>query len=103
MPRQVRLSDEAAADLDAVYRWQVQPGAGPTALRRLRIIAAAIRRLHRNPCLYGKGEKSGTREFSVEGHRIVYAVRPDTNNNATAGDVTVLRVFGPGQNRKVDA
>jgi hypothetical protein len=41
----------------------------------------------------------GTRELPVEGHRIVYEVHPDTGNNVTAGDVTVLRVFGPGQSR----
>jgi len=28
-----------------------------------------------------------------EGYRVVYRVTPDTGNNATAGDVLVLRVF----------
>ena len=97
--RQVRLSDQAALDLEAIYRWQTQPGAGTAALRRLKSIAAALRRLRRTPCLYAKGEKPGTREASVEGHRVVYRVDPDTGHNATAGDVLVLRVFGPGQDR----
>lgn len=39
------------------------------------------------------------RERHVEGHRIAYEVEPDTGEDATAGDVTVLRVFGPGQDR----
>ena len=38
--------------------------------------------------------------MSCEGHRIVYVVDPDTGRNADAGDVTVLRVFGPGQLRQ---
>jgi hypothetical protein len=55
--------------------------------------------LQRTPCLYAKSEALGTREVSVEGHRIVYEVNPDTGRNTTAGDVLVLRVFGPGQDR----
>ncbi len=31
------------------------------------------------------------------GHRIFYEVAPDTNDNTTAGDVTILRILGPGQ------
>jgi hypothetical protein len=38
---------------------------------------------------------------STEGYRIVYVVDPDTGGNAEAGDVTVLRVFGPGQLRQL--
>jgi hypothetical protein len=30
---------------------------------------------------------------------VVYEMDPDTGRNATAGDVLVLRVFGPGQSR----
>lgn len=30
----------------------------------------------------------------------MYVVRPDTGRNDTAGDVLVLRVFGPGQSRE---
>jgi len=40
------------------------------------------------------------REVPVAGgYRVIYAVTPDTGDNATAGDVEVLRVFGPGQER----
>jgi hypothetical protein len=42
----------------------------------------------------------GRREFTSEGFRIVYRVRPDTGLNETAGDVEVLHVFGPGQSRE---
>ncbi len=37
--------------------------------------------------------------MSCQGHRVIYEVVPDTGRNATAGNVTVLRVFGPGQSR----
>jgi hypothetical protein len=33
----------------------------------------------------------------VARHRIVYRVNPDSGDNATAGDVEVLRLYGPGQ------
>lgn len=96
---QVQLSDSAVADLDEIYRWQAQPGAGMAAVRRLRAIGAALRRLRRAPYLYQIGERPGTREATAGGHRIVYRISPDTGSNTTAGDVLVLRVFGPGQRR----
>jgi plasmid stabilization system protein ParE len=100
VPRRVSLSDQAAVDLNAIYRWQSQPGSGPAAKRRLQAIRATIERLRLHPCLYAHGDQPGTREVSSEGHRIIYIVGPDTGRNADAGDVTVLRVFGPGQLRQ---
>ena len=37
--------------------------------------------------------------MTCERHRVIYRVQPDTGLSATAGDVLVLRVFGPGQSR----
>jgi len=37
----------------------------------------------------------------TERHVVVYEVIPDTGRDTTAGDVTVLRVFGPGQSRDI--
>ena len=85
--------------MNAIYRWQSQPGSGIAAKRRLQAIRDTIERLRGYPCLYAKGDYPGTREVSSEGHRIIYAVDPDTGRNADAGDVVVLRVFGPGQSR----
>jgi plasmid stabilization system protein ParE len=99
VPKRVSLSDQAVVDLNAIYRWQLQPGSGPAAKRRLQAIRDTIARLRHYPCLYARGDQPGTREVSSEGHRIVYVVDPDTGRNADAGDVTVLRVFGPGQLR----
>ena len=31
-----------------------------------------------------------------QGHRVIYQVDPDTGDNGTSGDVTVLRILGPG-------
>ena len=37
----------------------------------------------------------------IEGHVVIYEIHPDTGRDTTAGDVLVLRVFGPGQSREV--
>ncbi len=76
-----------------------QPGAGGRAARRLAALAAAVQDLRRHPCRWPQGEHPGVRERHVEGYRVAYEVVPDTGDDATAGDVTVLRVFGPGQDR----
>ena len=99
MPRRVSLTDEAIDDLGAIRGWQFQRGSGIAAKRRVKAILNTIEQLRRFPCLYARGDRPGTREVSSEGHRIIYAVDPDTGQNADAGDVTVLRVFGPGQSR----
>lgn len=42
----------------------------------------------------------GVRELPCDGgYRALYEVIPDTGREETAGDVLVLRVFGPGQDR----
>ena len=86
-------------DLAAARQWLTQPGAGVRAARRLAALAAAVQDLQKHPCRWPVGELAGLRGRQVEGHRIVYEVRPDTGDDATAGDVTLLRIFGPGQER----
>jgi ParE toxin of type II toxin-antitoxin system, parDE len=67
----------------------------------LTAIRAAINRLRQYPCLYSTGEHPGVRELPCDGgYRALYRVAPDTGHNDTAGDVVVLRVFGPGQSRQ---
>jgi plasmid stabilization system protein ParE len=100
MPRRLSYTDEARDDLDAIRRWLTQPGSGPAALRRLAEIRAEINRLRQYPCLYPAGDHPGVRELPCEGgYRALYRVRSDAGRNDTAGDVLVLRVFGPGQLR----
>lgn len=100
MPRELDYTDKALADLDEIGRWLTQSGAGPAARRRLTAVWAAIERLREHPCLYPIGDHPGVRELPCNGgYRALYEVHPDTGRNATAGDVRVLRVFGPGQDR----
>lgn len=35
----------------------------------------------------------------VQSHVVIYEVSPDTGHDDTAGNVSVLRVFSPGQRR----
>ncbi len=63
-------------------------------------IRAAINRLREHPCLYPVSQHLGVRELPCDGgYRVLYEVVPDTGRSADAGDVTVLRVYGPGQDR----
>ena len=102
MPRRLRYADDALTDLDAIRRWLSQPGAGSVARRKLGAIRDSIRRLRDVPCLYAVGDHPGVRELPCDGgYRVLYRVHPDTGGNDTAGDVLVLRVFGPGQSRDV--
>ena len=72
--------------------WYTQAGAGTVARRRMEHILAAIRSLPDHPERH-PANRYGRREFSVEGYRVHYRIRPN--------DVLVLRVFGPGQARQM--
>jgi len=99
-PRSLIYAPRAREDLDAIRRWLTQPGSGPASRRRLRAIRTAIRRLREHPCRYPVGQHPGVRELPCDGsYRALYRVIPDTGRDDTAGDVRVLRVFGPGQSR----
>ncbi len=97
MARDLRFTHGALLDLEAVRRWQTQPGAA--ALRKLTRIRASVRDLREAPCRHPVGTHAGVRELPAYGHRVMYIVQPDTGRNDTAGDILVLRVFGPGQRR----
>ena len=100
MPRKLDYTNEAIEDLEAIHRWLTQSGSGSRARRRLAAIRAAINGLRDSPCIYPAGQHPGVRERPCDGgYRALYEVRPDTGHNETAGDVLVLRVFGPGQTR----
>lgn len=100
MARILTVSAAALRDLEAAREWLSQPGAGAAAARRLIRIRAAVRDLKQHPCMWPEGEHSGVREYPVAGHMIMYEVSPDTGDSRTAGDVVVLRIFGPGQLRE---
>jgi plasmid stabilization system protein ParE len=101
VPRRLIYAPRAREDLDAIRGWLMQPGSGPAAKRRLVAIRAAINRLRQHPCLYPIGDHPGVRELPCAGgYRALYRVTPDTGRNDTAGDVRILRVFGPGRSRE---
>ena len=102
MPRELLYTDAALADLDAIKLWLTQPGAGPRSRRRLAAIWSAIERLRQHPGVYPDGQHPGIRELPCDGgYPALYRVDSDTGRDATAGDVRVLRVFGPGQDRQI--
>jgi hypothetical protein len=64
-------------------------------------ITTQIRNLKKNPCQWPAGHESSIREMPCPGgYRVLYKVVPDTGSNQTAGNVVVLRVYGPRQNRR---
>jgi plasmid stabilization system protein ParE len=100
VPRRLSYTDDALADLAGVTRWLTQPGSGPAARRRLAAIWTAIEQLREQPCLWAVGQHPGVRELPRAGaYRAFYEVHPDTGRDETAGDVLVLRLYGPGQSR----
>jgi plasmid stabilization system protein ParE len=99
MPRRLAYSDAAVDDIERMRRWFSQPGAGDIAKKRALRIAHAIRELQRDPIAWPPGPHRGTRQRHIEGYTVVYRVVPDTNDRRTAGDVYIVRLFGPGQDR----
>lgn len=100
MARGLRYTDEPRDDLDTIWRWQTEPGSGWAARRRLKAIRDAIERLREHPCLYPVVNYPGVRELPCPGGwRAFYEIDPDTGRDDSAGDVRVLRVYGPGQDR----
>ncbi len=73
-------------------------GAGIKTRKRYLALAAGIRALRLHPCRYRRNpDLPGTRVFSVSGYRVIYGVHPDTEDNATVGDVRVLLLLHPGE------
>ena len=101
MRRRLIYTPRAREDLIAVRGWLTQRGSGQAARKRLFNIRAAIRQLQQDPCLFPTGKHPGVRELPCDGgYRTLYRVIPDTDRSETSGDVLVLRVYGPGQDRR---
>jgi hypothetical protein len=99
MARKLEVSATALRDIEQMRSWLSQPGTGPRAKERRRRIQNAIRELTQDPVRWSIGVNPGTRERIVEEYVIVYMVSPDTNDRRTAGDVYIVRLYGPGQER----
>src|SRR5258706_2820748 len=100
MARKLIYAPTARDDLEAIRRWLHQPGAGSRAAGPWIAIRRSIQDLRRDPLVWPVGEHPGIRERPTAGYRVMYAVAAARANRATAGDVTILRVFGPGQDRR---
>jgi len=92
------LTTEAATDLAEAQGWLLQQGSGSAARKRYDALIHAIEGLVAHPTRYRRSPDEATRRVMVvSGYRVIYRVDPDTGADATAGDVTVLAVFGPGE------
>jgi plasmid stabilization system protein ParE len=101
VPRTLSYTDTAIADLEAAATWLRQRGSGPAAWAKLDAILRAIDGLRDHPCRWPLGRHAGVRErLCAGGWRVFYDVDPDTGRDDTAGNVRVLRVYGPGQERR---
>lgn len=98
--RFLRYAPRAVRDLDDARAYLKKKEAGPAAWKRLQHVRDAINALKAAPCRWSAWPKRpGTRKLSVEGYVVIYRVTPDTGDHRTAGYVTVLRVYGPRQDR----
>ncbi len=97
--RGLAITEAAAKDLMEAQGWLTQPGSGVRAARKLASLRAAILDLQLHPCRWPQAQHAGVRERQVGEYRLAYEVVPDSGDDGTAGDVTVLRVFGPRQQR----
>lgn len=98
MLRRVSLSRQAARDLDHAREWLTQPGSGNRGRARWNALQDSRRELRRFPYLGPLSERyPGLRQLVVSGYRVIYLVDPDTGDSATAGDILIVAVLGPGQ------
>ncbi len=98
MPRKVFVSRDADNALADARDWFEQFGSGPAAWRKWRALRDAPDALLAFP-YRGRPSRDfkGCRQLIVSGYRIIYEIHPDTGDRATAGDVYILAIFGPGQ------
>lgn len=97
MPRSLRFSRQAQRDFQNIRKWFNQPGAGTAAAERLNRLEASILALVDRPYAWPPGPKPGTRLLISQRHVILYRIAPDTGDTQTAGNVFLVRIFGPGQ------
>jgi plasmid stabilization system protein ParE len=99
MARRLVYSHLSLIDIAQMRRWLSQLGSGSRAKQRAQKIARAIRELQRDPMQWPEGELFGTRQRVVEDYTIIYVVDPRGDGKDPFGDVCILRLYGPGQDR----
>ena len=76
----------------------MQDGSGPAGRAKWEAVRNAPKVLKAAP--YSGGIAPGlpnARQLVVAAHRFIYDIEPDTGDTATAGDVRILLLLGPGQ------
>jgi plasmid stabilization system protein ParE len=102
MHRTVTTSTNALRALEEARKWLLQPGSGADAAKRWARLRNARRSLRQYPYLGAEtAEIPGHRQIVVSGYRIIYQVTLDTGDSATAGDIRVVAIFGPGQEARL--
>ncbi len=96
--RRVTTAPDALEALRQARAWLTQTGSGPNGRARWEALRDSRKRLRTYPYLGAPIEGwPGRYQLVVSEYRIIYRVDPDTGESATAGDIRVLAVFGPGQ------
>lgn len=90
---EVALTVRARSDLVRHRAWLTQPGSGLRARLRLSRISRALVELQFSPLRWPQGPYRAVRERFVDGYTIRYVV------DESAMVVTILRIFGPYQDR----
>lgn len=93
----VHFTARARRDLNAIRRWLLQPGSGLKAQLKIARISRALAELQFRPDRWPAHATPGMRQRLIEGHVVVYKI------DADALTVTVMRVFGPFQDRSSEA
>jgi len=95
MPREVRISDQAARDLAGVWQWWRATASEERARGALKAISLAIKNIPFTPLASPLRPDTGARERTVDHHTIVYDVEVGGNLGPSAGHVNVLGIVGP--------
>lgn len=89
----LEFTARARRDLNSAKSWLMQPGSGRKAHNRYVAILRALLDLRHHPLRWAPAEHMGVRKLSVEDYIILYQISGDDEV------VTVLRIFGPYQDR----
>jgi plasmid stabilization system protein ParE len=102
MAWRLRLAPEALSDIERHRVWLTQEGSGRRAHRNLAAIVNAIDGLTRAPLRWPLSpDHHGYRNRIIGGYVIIYRVDADAGAATASGDISVLRVFAPRQDRRI--
>ncbi len=98
MARRVTTTPDALEALRQARAWLTQRGSGANGRARWEALRDSRKRLRTYPYIGTPIEGHPKRyQLVVSEYRVIYRIDPDTGESATAGDLRVLAVFGPGR------